>query len=611
MGEKHESNKEMSVWQSMGYTIKTIWHADKGCIIYTFYKNCTEEVFNAVFFVYMTKSIYACINDKAAYSDLVRLIIFFCSLHIIIHIASAGHAYYIRLKTPKVYRYIFDKVITKATSIELTRYEEPDFYNKFSRALDECLNKAMDGLANLAQSLGLILAVFCAMGIIATVDPWLILFIFPPVIGSLVCGDKENKMHFELRKMETPHRRITDYVKRIFYEKKYAGEIRLYGIRNILFKKHIESYKNRYAINVKYRKKIALYQFLNAVVFFGFTYFSSYLYITFVIKATGTSKIGAYVAMLSAIGFVSWQVKETVKKSIEAGKYCLYMNNLKDFLEYESASTYKGDKKIEGVLGDIEFSHVSFTYEGAKTPVIKDLSLFIKRGERIALVGENGAGKTTLIKLLMGLYPVIEGEIKANGYNISEFEPESYHQHFAAVFQDLQIFALPLSENVLMKAPETEEERELVVDALIKAQFGDKLATLEKGIDTMVTKEFDDQGFVCSGGQAQKIAIARVFAKNPDIVILDEPSSALDPIAEYNMYNNMLQVSEGKTVFFISHRLSSARIADKIYFLEHGQIKESGTHDELMVLDGSYAAMFKLQAKNYQDNGRAEVVLHA
>lgn len=362
---------------------------------------------------------------------------------------------------------------------------------------------------------------------------------------------------------------------------------------------------------MKYRKKIALYQFLNAVVFFGLTYFSSYMYITFVIKATGTSRIGAYVAMLSAIGFVSWQVKEAVQKSIEAGKYCLYMNNLKDFLEYESDKAYKGDKKIEGVLGDIEFSHVSFTYEGAKSPVIKDLSLFIKRGERIALVGENGAGKTTLIKLLMGLYPITEGEIKANGCNINEFEPEDYHEHFGTVFQDLQIFALPLSENVLMRAPETEEERELVVDALIKAQFGDKLATLEKGIDTMVTKEFDDQGFVCSGGQAQKIAIARVFAKNPDIVILDEPSSALDPIAEYNMYNNMLQVSEGKTVFFISHRLSSARIADKIYFLEHGQIKESGTHDELMALDGSYAAMFRLQAKNYQESGRGEVVLHA
>ena len=166
----------------------------------------------------------------------------------------------------------------------------------------------------------------------------------------------------------------------------------------------------------------------------------------------------------------------------------------------------------------------------------------------------------------------------------------------------MQVFALPLSHNVLMKEPANDEERQLVIRSLEKAQFGETLRTLPKGIDTILTKEFDDNGFVCSGGQAQKVAIARVFAKNPDIVILDEPSSALDPIAEYNMYRNMMQVSEGKTVFFISHRMSSARIADRIFFLEQGQVVESGTHDELMAQNGRYAKMFRLQAKNYKEN---------
>lgn len=610
-GQSQEQYKEMSVWQSMGYTIQTIWRADKGCVIYTFYKNCSEIVFNAFFFVYMTQVIYTYIDEKAPYSQLVQLIIFFCMLHIVIHLASAGHAYYIRLKTPRVYHYIFDSIITKATHIELTRYEQPDFYNKFSRALDECLNKAMDGLANLTESLGCILSIVCTLGMIAAVDPLLILFILPPVVGSLLCGNKQNKEHYALRKDETLDRRTTEYVKRVFYEKKYASEIRLYNIKNVLFRKHQESYKNRYHINVVHRKKIAFYQFLDSVVFFGLTYFSSYLYITFILKGNGGNKLGAYIAMLSAIGFVSWQVREAIKKGIEAGKYCLYMNNLKEFLECESKQGVIGNRPIEVALGDIEFKQVSFTYEGAKSPVINDLSLFIKKGERVALVGENGAGKTTLIKLLIGLYPVTQGEIKVSGYNINEYDMEDYHNHFGTVFQDLQIFALPLAENVLMKSPESEDERKQVVDALIKAQFGEKLVQLKDGIDTMITKEFDDQGFVCSGGQAQKIAIARVFAKNPDIVILDEPSSALDPIAEYNMYHNMMQVSEGKTVFFISHRLSSARIADKIYFLEHGQIKESGTHEELIKLDGKYAEMFHLQAKNYQDNGRMEEELHA
>lgn len=190
-----------------------------------------------------------------------------------------------------------------------------------------------------------------------------------------------------------------------------------------------------------------------------------------------------------------------------------------------------------------------------------------------------------------------------DGVDIREYDKRDYQRHFGAVFQDLQIFSLPLSHNVLMKEPENEGERALVVEALEKAQFADVLEKLPDGIDSMVTKEFDDNGFICSGGQAQKIAIARVFAKKPDIVILDEPSSALDPIAEFNMYNNMLEASEGRTVFFISHRLSSARIADRIYFLEHGRIVEQGSHDELMQLDGKYAEMFRLQARNYKDRG--------
>ena len=252
-------------------------------------------------------------------------------------------------------------------------------------------------------------------------------------------------------------------------------------------------------------------------------------------------------------------------------------------------------------MGDISFENVSYHYQGSNQMIIKNLDIRIRKGEHIALVGENGAGKTTLMKLLMGLYPVSDGKILVGGQDISRYEPSAYRDCFGTVFQDFQIFSLPLGENVLMKSPETEEERQLVIDSLEKAQFGEVLEKMPEGIDTYLTKEFDENGFVCSGGQAQKVAIARVFAKNPDVVILDEPSSALDPIAEYNMYCNMMEASEGKTVFFISHRMSSARMADRILFLEHGKIVEEGTHEELLAKNGRYASMFRLQAQNYQD----------
>lgn len=599
--ETKKRKEKMGVGRSMVYTLKTIWKADKGCILFSFYKNCTEEVYMSFFFILMLQMIYSYIENGKSFMGLVRFVALFCCGHVCIHLASAGHAYYIRLKTPKVYGYVFNKVIDKAARIELTKYEQPEFYDKFAKALDECLTKAMDGLHNLTWAIGCGLSAIAAMFLIARVDAVMLVFSLPSILASYFFGTKINEYQYMLRNEEARDKRTAEYVKRVFYEKKYASEIRLYDIRNVLLREHKDSYDSRFETYRRLYRKINFYKETQAIVLYVLPVLFTYLYVSYVLKTTGAAKIGLYVATLGSIDYFSWRVKQTIQHFIEAGKNCMYMNNLQDFLEMEEETVESGKRSIQQPLGDIDLTNVSFTYEGAKTPVIRNLSLHIKKGERIALVGENGAGKTTLVKLLMGLYPVSEGSITVDGVDIREYKKAEYHKHFGTVFQDLQIFALPLSHNVLMKEPENEQERQLVVDALNKAQFGDKLKTLPDGIDSIVTKEFDEKGFICSGGQAQKIAIARVFAKNPDIVILDEPSSALDPIAEYNMYNNMLEASDGKTVFFISHRLSSARIADRIFFLEHGQIVENGTHDELMELNGKYARMFQLQAKNYKE----------
>ena len=321
---------------------------------------------------------------------------------------------------------------------------------------------------------------------------------------------------------------------------------------------------------------------------------------------SGGASVASYVAMVSAVGYIVTCINDALGHFSEAGKFCMYMKSIRDFLKCPIEETIHDAVLPEGNMGEISYENVSYHYAGSSQMIIKGLNLKVRQGEHIALVGENGAGKTTLMKLLMGLYPVSDGKITVGGKDIGEYEPEAYRDCFGTVFQDFQIFSLPICENVLMKAPETEEERCIVVDALEKAQFGEVLKKLPQGIDTFLTKEFDEKGFVCSGGQAQKIAIARVFAKNPQVVILDEPSSALDPIAEYNMYCNMMEAAKGKTVFFISHRMSSARMADRILFLENGHIVEEGTHEKLMEKNGRYAEMFRLQAKNYQElNGGA------
>ena len=261
---------------------------------------------------------------------------------------------------------------------------------------------------------------------------------------------------------------------------------------------------------------------------------------------------------------------------------------------------------IEAKKGLLKLENVSFKYLGSDKYVLKNVSLELNQNEKIALVGHNGAGKSTLIKLLLRLYDPSEGKITLDGEDIKNIKMKSYRDMFSVVFQDFKLIALPVSENVLMR-PKKEGDEERVVEALHLSGAYDRIMQLENGIDTVLTKEFSEDGAVLSVGEGQKIAIAHAFIKDAPYIILDEPTSALDPVAESEMYANMMRVGENKGMVFISHRLSSAVSADRIYMLENGEVIECGTHTELMALNGKYADMFKKQAQNYVDIEEGEV----
>jgi ATP-binding cassette subfamily B protein len=307
----------------------------------------------------------------------------------------------------------------------------------------------------------------------------------------------------------------------------------------------------------------------------------------------------AELAVLSSImisaTFILNRVTDSIQECIKQG---LFIENLRTFLDYkeELPEDYDGIMpKVE--IESLEFRNVSFSYRKGE-PVIKDLSFLLKGKTSIALVGHNGAGKTTIIKLLFRLYDPDEGEILFNGINIKEYNLSAYRRLFAAAFQDYKIFALSVQENIMMDES-SEEDGQTVREALKKAGVYDKVMNLPGGIDTIMTKEFDKDGTVLSGGEYQKIVVARAFAKNAPLKVFDEPSSALDPIAEYELYESIIKESIDKTTIFISHRLSSVRNVDMVYMLEHGSILEQGTHEELMEQNGDYADMYNKQAKNY------------
>ena len=594
---KSKEKPKRSSLSNVMYMLKILWQGSPLFVAFTFFKVIAANVFWVVFSVYMTEYIYISIEQKTPFITFISVVGGLCLGHICIHFIAAFQHYFIKLLAPDMYSSFYKKVINKSISMEYVQFEKPEFYDKYTRALNECQWRGMNILDYSACLAAGIISVIVAAFIVADVDPVLLAFIVPMVAVSMFFGKKEGDLYYSLDMSNTRDGRIGGYAKRVFYEKKYAGELRLFGIGKLLLSRHEKAYEEMEERTRKIRRKLSVIEPVKWILYNVLSTIMPYLYITFVLN-TEEAQTAAYVAMIPALSTLSWCTSDAVEMIVSLAKESTFVSNLREFLSYEPKTNASELIKAEK-LSDIEIKGMGFTYDGAEKATLHDVNISVRKGEKIAIVGHNGAGKTTLVKLIMGLYNPTEGEIKISGEDIAKYEPKSLHRRFGTVFQDLQVFALPLSRNVLMRKPKNDEERKLVEDSLRKAQFGEKLDSLEKGIDTMVTKEFDENGMGLSGGEAQKIAIARVFARKPDIVILDEPSSALDPIAEYNMYKNMLTATDGETVIFISHRLSATRDADRIYMFEQGTVIEQGSHAELMALNGKYAEMWRLQAQNY------------
>lgn len=275
----------------------------------------------------------------------------------------------------------------------------------------------------------------------------------------------------------------------------------------------------------------------------------------------------------------------------------LYVEKIRSFLDRESKIVNQKKSEIPKGAGILECKNVSFAYQPGR-PVVENVNMTIRAREKVALVGYNGAGKTTLIKLLLRLYDPTEGMILLDGVDIRDYDVEEYRRYIGVVFQDFKLFAATVAENVVMDRVKTEDAN-AIVESVRKSGFYDKLKTLPGGLSQELTKEFSEEGTELSGGEAQKLAVARAFYKDAGLVFLDEPSAALDPIAEYQLNQAMKEVAKEKTVLSISHRLSTTRDADVIYVMEHGRVTEQGNHAELLTRDGVYAAMWKVQAGQY------------
>lgn len=505
---------------------------------------------------------------------------------------------------PRLYRALKEEMFKKASEIDLYCYDDPAYYNDFVLSVSQS-EAAIDRFLELLNMAMQAITVLFTTGIFYIMtDPIGIAFVFASFILRFVVSKKLNKVNYENRLAVNPHMRKRDYVSRVFYLKDFAKELRLHPNAGTQLEEEFSEANDNI---IKEHKKVAVkrvcFQFLKDYGVGDFLIDGLYItYLVYKAAVLHTVNYSDAVILFNRTGSLRGSMSRFADLGPKAHENSMFVDKIRAFLNYEPRlKNNEGDAVPEGA-GELKLEHVTFKYSESGRKVLDDISLSVKPGEHIAIVGYNGAGKTTLIKLLMRLYDPTSGSISYHGRNITELCPNDYHKRIGVVFQDYQMFGANLAENVVMDdlpKDELDTRAPQITAALTDAGFAQKLARLPAGLFTQVTTEFDKKGVDFSGGESQKVAISRAFYKKADILIMDEPSSALDPIAEYELNKAMESAAKGKTVFYISHRLSTTRDADRIIMLERGRIIEEGTHTELLARNGKYAEMWNAQAGKY------------
>lgn len=514
----------------------------------------------------------------------------------------------------KWYRFIYvrSRMITERVSrvlnLDYETLERPDILDIHERANEATggNNNGVEGMMNLMCTLGnSIFTVAVTMTAVTILDWRLILAL--AAIGVLqflhfrylVKKDKK-----EVWDRLAPLWRRVNYMSRVTQDFDYAKDIRLFGLGPFLVNKQKKIYSEREE-RIDWHHELWFRHSLIVQFLFLIGKALIYAVLFYAVLKKGLS-IGNFTMFLAMAMTFSQNLLMLLSRFGDYKKVSLEVDDYRSFMELDLGEQAETIPIPRSDSYEIEFKNVSYRYLKASQNALDGLNLKIKAGERLSVVGLNGAGKTTMIKLLLRLYEPTEGVITLNGTDIRKFKREDYYKLFAPVFQNVEIFAFPVSENVSMRS-EGDTDRDRAERCLREAGLENKLAEMKHGLDTALTNIVEDDGIDLSGGEKQKLALARALYKNADIVVLDEPTSALDAIAEQQLYERFDRMIGRKSAVYISHRLASTRFCDRIAMFKEGRMIEYGTYDELMQKDGEYAKMFNLQAKYYKENEESGV----
>lgn len=542
--------------------------------------------------------------DQVNLSNLTWILVLFLAVEFIIPFLMNLNWMFLLHNENMLNKYWKKLMGDKMMQMRFYHLENPDVLDQISKAQDGLLGYGnnLGGfqalINNIISILSNFLSVIGIIYIIAQINIWLI-FILIGIVGLRLWNQSQiKKLNIQQWEERKRMNRENEYYSSLLTDFKYGKDIRLYACKDLLITKNKEYIEDTYQYQIKINQKFKkltiidnLFNMINQLLTYGYVaYYFIQSYISIAQYSLYVTSINTFISSSYSIFNSFLNIRQNTKM----------MSEFKKFMEID-ATYQEGNVKInpnDPIV--LEFKDVSFAYPNTTEYVLRHINYRMEGQKKISIVGENGAGKSTFIKLLMRLYDPTEGEILLNGINIKEIPIQDYYALFSVVFQDYQLIGFNLGEQITSSDTFDEEK---VLQILSEVQFNHKMENLQKGLATSMLKYFDDQGIELSGGESQKIAIARALFKDGKILILDEPTSALDPLAEYEIYSQFHKMTQGKLTFYISHRLSSCRFCDEIMVLEHGEIVQLGHHDKLILDEkGKYFEMFKAQAKYYQDD---------
>lgn len=578
---------------------KPIWKYGKLYLFLSVFITVIRAPIEDYIYVRFPQAIIQALSNNSSFVQIIIIASIFCAISLFFHILPYFFHGYFAKNQERIDLRIKQDVYEKAQQIDYKYIDSPEYYDNYAWAINEYANQTNSAKKFIGKFFSYLFSISVLIAIVSIIGPWILLIEAIQLTLQIAINNYTNKIGIKKKDELIPINRKLSYYHRLFYLKDYCADLKTTLLSQYVFIGYKETGEKKVKITTKYAKRIGKCIILQECIF-CITELVIILYLVKSIISGQIPQIGMYMTMILAFYRVDSKLYGFVDMLKEVHSISLNAEKIRQFFSIQSTIEVQGTNETI-VPAEKSFSvnlqNVSFKYDNSDF-ALDNINLVIKPGEKIAIVGENGAGKTTLVKLLLRLYDVTEGEIRINNIPIKEYNVHRLREKIGVAFQNTNIYAMSLLDNTSLYNKIGPSDFQIVSE---RVGLNTLLEKNNTNASVELTREFDKNGIVLSGGEAQRVALARIMSQDFGLLLLDEASSALDPIAEYKMSKLIIGEANKTTTIIIAHRLSTIREANRIILIEHGRISEIGTHDELIKKRGKYFEMFTKQAENYKD----------